>query len=396
MSQFGDFAPGLMCIPGASAPPVAKYATVENTGTATEGASTFTDMASLGTVDIEAASNYLGIFSMDGLNSSTTGTTESQVLVAGSSIHSTVLQNDVRNASEYRSHAGIFFIQNAGAATTKTIKLQGRRGTAGTATFRNRRLSLLKLTANDAFAESLGAQSSANPTNKSDVTAASLTFTPGSAGDYLIICSFTPRLDTQTNVYFGMKLTDGGGAMTEVGIRPEGGTQEPVVLMWKRTGISGSQTVNLVIRQTGSGSTTIGCAEIRMIAIRLDRFANSYVTTLGSDNSGTQTTYTSALSQTFTPPAADLLTLASWNQYGNGSANTASGQYVDDGTSLDEEITLDNFETAGNRGRPGFGHRLVAAANASRTQTIERKSSTSTAGIRIGAVIATLDLTGIS
>lgn len=373
------------------------YVTNENLGSVTEAAGTMTDLADLGTVGLDAASNYLGIFSADASNSASSGTTNSQVLVAGASIHATVLNNDVRAASEFRSHAGIFFIQNAGGATTKAVKLQGDRGLIGTATFRNRRLSLLKMGSQDALVESLAAQAFSNTTtNKTAQTAATLTFTPATAGDYLLICSFIPRLDNASNVFFGMQLSDGTNSTTEVGVRPEGGTQEPTVLMWKRTAISGAQNISLLIRQTGTGLTTIGCAEIRICAIRLSRFANSYITTLGADDSGTQTTYTTSLSQTFTPAAASHLTLAAWNQFGNGSANTASGQYTDGATTLNEEITLDNFETAGNRGRPGFGHRIATYAASSRTQKIERKSSTSTAGVRVGAVIATLDLTGIS
>ena len=375
----------------------AKYVTNENTGTTTEAAGTMTDMADLGTVDLEAASNYFGVFSMDALNSGTTGTTQSRVLVNGSTIHTAAtLVNDVRAATEYRSHAGIFFIQNAGGATTATVKLQGARRTTGTATFKNRRLSLMKMGANDAIAESIAAQSFTNTTtNKTAQTVATLSFTPPSSGDYIIMCSLMPNLTSASNVAFGVQLSDGTNSTTELKIRPEGGSQEPIVLVWPRTALSGAQSFTLKIRQTGTGLATIRCAEIRICAIREDRFANVYKTRLGSTSAGTETAYTTALTQTFTPAAADHITLASWMQEST-FGNQATVKYDDGGTAVDELLTQDGVSSAGNANVPGFSHRLTAYAASSRTQTIQRKVNAGTSRVYVESQIVTFDLTGLT
>jgi len=371
------------------------HVTAENLGNVTEGAQTFTDLVNMGSVTIDAGSNYVGFFSCEAQQTSTTGNTQTQVVVAGSTIHATPLENDVRSSTEFRSHGGIFFIQNAGAATSKTIKLQGRSTVTGTATFRNSRISLLKLGANDVLLESLALQSLTNTTtNKTATTVATLSFTPPTSGDYLIITSFLPQLLNSTNVYWGFQLTDGATTTTELGMRPEGGSQEPTVFMWKLAGLSGAQSINLNIRQMGTGATTIGIAEIRMLALRLDRFSAAYITSLAADDTGTQSTYTTSLTQTFTPAAHDHLILAAWMQMGiAGGSNTVSGQFLDDGTTIDEVIAQTSFEPANDGNRQAFSHRIATLAASSRTQSIQRKSAaTGSNTVKVGSAIVTLDL----
>lgn len=110
-----------------------------------------------------------------------------------------------------------------------------------------------------------------------------------------------------------MELTDGTTTTSEVIARPlQTADRLPVMLILPLTSISGAKTISLKIRQTGTGATTVGVSEIRMVAIRNDRFADVHSTTLGTTSSGTQSTYTTVLSQTWTPGANDYLTGASW------------------------------------------------------------------------------------
>lgn len=382
--QGGGGTPG-----GGGGGPIA-HDTATSAGPTTESAGSFTGLVTLA-FDFEASTDYLCLFSTEAQQSATSGTTSVQLLVDGVDQHSTDLVNDVRAATEYQAGCGAVIIQN-GTAGTKNVVLQGRRNTTGTASFRNSKITIFKLGADDEFAEDLAGDTLTDTTaNKTATTVASLSFTPPSAGDYLYIAAFLPRIDSTTNVYFGFELTDGTNTTGEVGMRWEGGSQQPTIALLHATSLSGAQQLDLKIRQIGTGATTIGCYQIRLIALRLDRFANHHITTLGSTSSSTTTSYVDALTQSFTPEAEDHLTLASWFQDAT-SSNLSYGQLLDDGATEGEIIRQYFFQPSGQGFAPGFAQNLDAYAATSRTQAIQRKSSSGGCRIRNASVIACLEM----
>lgn len=376
------------------APQPAWY-TSSNPGPVVEGAGAFVDLGDLGTVELEANSRYIGFFSVDVNNSDGSGLTEVRILVNGASIHTVPLKGDLRGTSSYLISGGIFFLTTTTAATP-TVKLQGRRLTAGNATFTNARLSLIKLAPADAIAESLALQTWADPTNKTAQTAATLTFTPGAAGDYLIIASFLPNITAAANCVCTAQLVDGSGNTTELpmGRGSSDGSLNPCVFLWPRIGISGAQSVSLKMRQSLSGSTTIGVAEVRLAAIRLDRFTQVEKTRLTVTNSGPETSYTTAHSQNVSPIRQDYyLALASWMQ-SQATSGFSSVRFVDGGVTLNECIALDS---AGQEDGdvPGFSHQIALYPASTRTQSLDRKASAGTAFLIGDSEIVALNLSNV-
>jgi hypothetical protein len=364
------------------------YYWAENSSNVTESAGTFTDVVDLGTVNINAATRYWGLWSCEANESSNSATISARLLIDGTSIHSQTPLTDIHTSgADYRSLAGLFFIDNsAGAATTHAVKLQGARNVTGTATFRNGRISLVAMGGNDASMESRTLQNLTDTTANKTATAVATLNYRASSSNYILIVSFTPRITNSTNVTFGFSLVDDDGSIAEVTMRPEGSStipQEPVVYIWPRTGIPvGDKTVTLKIRQTGSGTASIGIAEISMVALEESQFANVYKTRLGATSSGSETSPTSVLSQTFTPNAEEHLALASWHQSADGH-----GQLSDGGTVVDEVIGIPLSSYI-----PGFAQHVATYAASSRSQEIDRQANSGSVSILVGAQILTLEL----
>jgi len=168
----------------------------------------------------------------------------------------------------------------------------------------------------------------------------------------------------------------------------------PITLLLPLSAISGSKTISFKVRQSGSGATTIETEDIRILALRLDRFANAYSSVLGSTNSGTNTSYTAALSYAPTVAAGDHLTLASGFFGNNSGGNTPGAEFTDGGSQVAEALR-ENFIFA-LRYEQLMAHRIAPYTAGSRTFAINRKTESGTGSVAAGSCIAVLDLTGLS
>jgi hypothetical protein len=387
----------LLC-KGAGGGPSPAYATNENLAEqSTSGASL--NGASL-TFTGDNGTDYLGVWSQEVQADSTSTDTLSDITKDGVSIFTGVPDMPIRESVspiDYNMMGGIFRYQSSGTSTT--FAATGSRGSnPATLKLRNSRISLLKLGADDHYTESLARQTTAN---KTLTTVATLSFTPASAGNYIVIVSCHLDQSTLVNSTIAFQLSDGTTTTTERFIQAESG-RYPLMLMLFLPGISGAKSVTLKVRQGGSGSATVGVSDIRMVALREGRFANVYKTSLSASSSGTDTTYADALSQTFTPAAGDHLTVCSWVWRTTSTSISIYSQFDDGGTVVNEGIK--EYVAATNAGSGGFAHRIASYAASSRTQSLQRKSETSSASATIwGAVapdqsvsyIATFDLSGL-
>ena len=348
-----------------------------------------------------ASTDYLFFWSQDVQSSSNTNDSLSIVKVGGTDIFSVNPQvKTVVTTSpiDYNSMGGIFRVQGDSSPSTQTIEVDASVTGTGSPTLkvRNSRLSYFKLGPNDVYAESLTRQTFATPANKTAQTAATLSFTPGTAGDYLILASFNVDMVSGTNVDVTVTMSDGTTGTGGAWWRPSDANDRiPGQLALYLTGASGAKTITLKIAQPNTGGVQIGISEIRMVALRVDRFAHVYHTIMSSNSSGTNNTYATAFSQTFTPNAADHLTFAIWAQASASASNSVFGQYLDGAVSVNEMIR--NFPASASNGLPGFAHRLAAYPNSSLTQAVQRKANTSGTSnvIQSPSSIYTLELTGI-
>jgi hypothetical protein len=355
------------------------------------------------TTTLSANTDYLFFWSQDVATDSTASAAASDVLVGGTSIFTSgnipsISPRQTTSPQDYHSMGGFFRVQAGASPTLVTHKTQGKRGaTAANLKVKNARLSYIKLGPTDVYSQSLSRTTVADPTDKTAQTAGTLSFTPPSTGDYLIMAFAVVDIVSQTNVSFYLELTDGTTTTGEHSCRPPASTDRiPIMLALNLSSVSGAKTLTLKCRQGGTGTTTIGFSEVRMVAIRKDRFANTYCANQAANSSGTETAYTTTHSQTFTPAAGSHLTVAFFT-FGCAST-TASGfcEYDDSGTVVNEFVR--EFGTALDfQGVFGISHRLAIYAASSRTQSIKRKAESaatvSTQGAACG--IATFDLSGI-
>ena len=202
-----------------------------------------------------------------------------------------------------------------------------------TTKIRDVRLLLIKADPADAYAESLA---QVNTSSTSWQTAATLTVTPGSAGDYLVIASATRASDANLGA-MRCRLNDVSGAAT-YGDRAwyckDDWDNQPFAVMEKLTLAAASRTFRLEYRS--ESGTLCYIRDARILAIRLDAFDNAWF----ASNQTTQNT-TSASNQDVLTLSATTLSLphAIIAVGGYNTASTTVSGYLNiarDGSSVEE------------------------------------------------------------
>ncbi|RDV06441.1 hypothetical protein DXH95_03165 [Sphingorhabdus pulchriflava] len=376
-----EFTPG-----GGGAQPGYFSASGSSTGGAPSPAWSDAVTLSIVAADLKPSTEYVGFWSVDETRSSAT-TAQARLMVDGA--QSDLQRVDLKESSPFdKNNMGGFFLYTTGASPTDAefiIQVQG-----SSATFTNPRLTLLEIGVGDETAQDLTGVST---TSTSLVDALTCAFTPPSSGDYLVLACGNFTAATTGMAY--VQLTDGTTSTPEIriGSHPNNTAGFPVVLALGLSGVSGAKTISFKYR-TGSGSFSVTADNIRIIVLRLDRFNSSNISVLGSDNGGTNATYTVAHSQTFTPAVADYLTIAAGWILSSSASVSSQGRIVDDGTVIAETIR----ETAlSSTHFPIFTHRLTSFAASSRTQSIDRLAEGGgvTTTLRQSALIASIELTGL-
>lgn len=383
-----------MPYPAASGAPAVGYLTAESLGVVTITTATFSDTATLSPAlgQMASGSNYLVLWGADVAVDDNTGDAIVRLVKNGSVVVSAIAMN--KDTTDVSSMGG-FIIEAGGAAPAYSVQVGRTLAATANTVGSNSRLSILKLGPDDYSTTSTARVTTTSGTFQ---TAATLSFTPATSGDYIYLaCGLVDRAGGNVSV----QLSDGTNSSIDLGMEISGtAARSSFMVILPVASVSGAQTVTLKYRQftaASQGVSAVGISEVRIVAIRKDRFANAYVTTLGSDSSGANTTYTTGLSQTFTPAAADHLTIMGGVNFNNSSSQSSFVQYDDGGTIVSENIRegVTGQPTDGGN-RPWYSHRIAAYAAVSRTQALQRKSeSTNTTAIRRGAAIVTLSLAGM-
>jgi hypothetical protein len=288
---------------------------------------------------------------------------------------------------EYYSMGGMFRLSAGDDPDPVSYSLRLDTNNNGTVRMRNSRLSWLKLGPDDEYTQSIARQTT---TSASAQTMATLSFT--ASGAYLIIASFNIDLVGSTNVRYSVELTDeAGNTTTEVEYRPiNNNNREPTMLILPCASLAGAKNFKLKIRESGTGSTTIGISEIRMLALKQDRFASVDAILLTSDSTNVSTTFNNALSQSVSP-SGDHLLLACW-AIGMDSTTIPGGARLLDGADTVNESLREGNTSLVSDGLPGSGHRLKDYAGGSIVQAIQKRSVGSADDVRVQAGCAALAL----
>lgn len=394
---FGDFGISFLGQPADSSGGLG-YMTYESLSQVTETAGTYVDVlsATIPAADQKANKDYLGIWTCEGSNLVDVANGFYVDLEKnGTALQELNIALKETSPQDYVSCGGFFRHQSGATPSSTTYASRVKRNTLGTGASKNARITLLELGPEDHYAESIALQTYS--TDTSYQTAATLSFTVTGTADYVILFSLAIG-NSNSAVTTRFRVSDGTTTYGPYGKRPTVGSRDkPVMGVLYLPAISGSKTITVEYMTQTAGVNSARIRNIVLCAVRLDRFSNTYLTTLSADNSGTNATFTTALSQTFTPAAADHLSLAAWGMEGSSTTISSLSRYDDGGTVIGDCVMEPGLTTLDDDFTGSFTHQLKSYAASSRTQKIERQSETTgtTTRIKNKAAILTLDLTGI-
>jgi hypothetical protein len=339
-----------------------------------------------------ANTDYLLFWSQDVQSSSTGASCFSDLKINGSTVFANrpkILPRETGSPIDYHSMGGFVRYQSGPSPSGTSFTLTGERDNSATIKLRNSRLSYLELGPDDEYAQSTTRQTFSSAINKTAQTAATLTVP---AGAYTVFASFNIDMVDTSNVQYEMELTNGVETTGVVFARPNTTNDRcPVMLFLPST--SGG-TVSLKVRQSGSGSTTIGISDIRIVALENGRFADVDYIVQGADSGSTAGSYTTTVSQTISP-AGDHLSIALWQQGSTSTSVSVYGRYLDGADTVGEFIREFRIAVA-DSGLGGVAHRIADYDGSSRTQAIQRRSEASSNNqIQKSAAIVTIKLEGL-
>jgi hypothetical protein len=262
----------------------------------------------------------------------------------------------------------------------QNVKIQYTCYGSVTTRIRDARILVLEADAADQMAEATGWSSSSSQTYQ---TKATLTFTPGSSGDYLIIAAAQIASDANADaVYFQLNYVTGASVYGDrIWYCVDGWDNHPFAAMAKLTLASSAQTFRAEYK-TGTASVLAWVGDARILALRLDKFDNAYF----ASNYAVQ----AMLTLTQTPQAVDhaIIAIGAYNPV----STTVSGyaQALQGATSL-SEVVKESQNTAGYQYMGIVSKQALAATSTSWKWQIKAE----TAGTTVNAdelAIAVLQL----
>ncbi|NLZ24656.1 DUF2341 domain-containing protein, partial [Candidatus Dojkabacteria bacterium] len=367
-------------------------ATTENATTST----VYQDKTTL-TFTPEANSNYLLISSWLLQQSNTSYLTYSKLTrSSGAAKNFNELAYQPKNGTDYVSGGGIGIDSFGSSPTQQTYKIQYRTSNAaGTARIKEASIFALKLEEEDKYAQ-VESRSTTTAVTYQDKT--TLTFTPSTPGEYIILASAT--IDSIAPAGWGLAfpvktaLNIDGTPYSEISMLP---TDEANRFPWfvvKRVNLNAtSHTIKIQYSATQSGSFTseIGIADARIVVIRADRFSNNYYAEEEARATTTSTAYQTRTTLTATPENEEHLILAVQDLDISSTSQSAYGR-VAKGASSYGEMSVETFD-ANNRGYQYFTVKKETLSNTSTSWYSQYRSSnaSATAGIT-GARISVIEL----
>ncbi len=191
----------------------------------------------------------------------------------------------------------------------------------GTARIRNARLLIISLQSEYTESEELSTTTSTSWQDK-----ATLTFTPPSDGDYLIIATANYRgSSTSRDVYIQL-VQDGTMIHAAASGRPGSGTTANYYTfgVMRKVTLDVSQHDFKIQYCTSDSAGVAGMTYAHIVAIRLDQFGNNYYAEDETESSPAPSTFTDKVVNTYTADDGDYLMLGSIS-YRSGSTSRSVG-----------------------------------------------------------------------
>jgi len=266
---------------------------------------------------------------------------------------------------------------------SQTYKIQFCSNNAGgTARIKEARIIAIKLVSADQYAQS-ESRSTTTSTSYQDKT--TLTFTPESQGDYIIIA--TAILDGSSASYdFKCQLLVGAATYSITNIETVGAANRYSWGSFVRLNLSASsQTIK--IQYCSESGATAGIANARIVVLRADQFENNYYAESNTRSTTTSTSYQDKTTLTQTPQAQDHLVIGCAGADGSSGSYSTYAQLIEGGAGYGEML-IETKDTS-NRHYPYFMMYKKTLSATSTTWKIQYKSENTgaTAGIQDARII---------
>ncbi len=241
---------------------------------------------------------------------------------------------------------------------------------------------------------SVDSQTSTNST--SYITKVEHTFTPSTAGDYLLICSCEHEANSTLQDSVVRVLVDGNprGVNTSRNVAVSGGTPgwPTYVIIAKVTLDVSSHVIKIQHKSPFGGAVLSQIRNARIIALRLDKFQNNYYAENLTPDTTSSTGFVEYLSLTDTPAAKDHLVFMNSINGVNSSTISVESQFEED----EGQERISNHEAREPEGQCDFAFWRKTYAGASVKWDIDyRVESGSAVGTIDDASIAVIELTNV-
>lgn len=246
---------------------------------------------------------------------------------------------------DYPSYVGHQWMDIKTVSASQTYSIEYKTNdTAETAYIKQAALAVLKLTSSDKYVESVTRVTTSSTTFQDGAT---LTFTPASLGDYLIVATGVVDMPTGT-IFASMRLDIDGTTQFGEPWQWESGTNgitQSWTTMYKANLSAASHTIKIQYRSQGSAGT-IGVQYQRIVALRLDGFEDEDYAVQTTPATTTSTTEQTFLTLTDTAASAkDHLRMWCANQYAVDQATSHAEAFLYENTSLVLDTALDSRHT---------------------------------------------------
>lgn len=376
------------------------YFSASSTGESTNGTTTYTDKVALTlTAAQQAATTDYYIF-WSALLGNATSTTEDMKVRLFNDTAAAALQElniEQQDTSDYISVGGCIKWTSAGTPADNTFSIEFACETNDTILIKEARIVILKKETGDEYAESTGL--STYSVDAAWQTKVALSFTPGSAGDYLFVPSAAINFSSTSN-FVGARLFDGSTAHRTLNFSvKDTATFGPFFSIYKAAALSGAQAWNLEYQRPGLGTASI--KQAALTALRLDTFSTAQYAESNAVSTTASASYQDKTTLTFTPTVTDHLLLSS-SHLGNATISVSVFARVDKGgAALQVEMLKENAvadTTAPLRDQHFLTHleELTASSTTWKTQWHQESGATNAAIEQSAIAVLGLEDSGIT
>jgi hypothetical protein len=310
---------------------------VESTGESSTTGAAWADKAVL-TFTPDANSDYFFIASATYTAKSTSARGEARLFDSTNAVElGSETRSSLRNSSDYTPYCASGKVSYGASPGSQTVSIQYGLGSSGGTPhyIQNAAIVAIKKGAADQYAESVGTSTASTA---SFVDTASVTFTPASAGDYLIVATAEYNVGA-TNKQIEICVDVDGTLISDHQIRADNTTPWfPWATQAKVTLSNASHTIKVKFCEQGGGGTTMSLRQVKLIVLSCGAFDNVYYAESRADQNTTSGTYQTAVTLTTATQAVNHLLLASSLHSVNSGTQQAKARTTEGGSAIMGEM----------------------------------------------------------